>query len=385
MMLRDCSIESIVVLRALQLGDMLCSVPALRALRAAYPRAHIALVGLPNAADFVRRFSAYVDELLPFPGLTAFPEQTSRETELPAFYGAVRKRRFDLALQLHGSGAQSNGVVRQFGARLEAGFVPDPGQGVPGWHMEWPTDLPEPLRYLALLRHLGLPAENAALELPLFPGEDLAARALLDTEGLNPDRTVLVHPGARLPSRRWPADRFASVISALAKEGWEVGLTGAADEFGIVDDVLHQCSVPAANLCGSTTLGELAALLTRVRLLISNDTGVSHVAAARGACSLIVACGSDTRRWAPLDRRRHHVLSVDLPCRPCMHRRCPIGHPCALGVTVEQVLAHARRALQTSESPPLRAGSGGEYARPASSASTLLSGSTSWGSASGAR
>jgi ADP-heptose:LPS heptosyltransferase len=113
----------IAVFRALALGDMLCAVPALRALRAHLPSARIILIGLPWAQSFVERYSAYVDELLPFPGFPGYPEQ---EAAIPAFLDflrAAREKRFDLAIQLHGSGELTNRIVALLGAKRLAGFV----------------------------------------------------------------------------------------------------------------------------------------------------------------------------------------------------------------------------------------------------------------------
>jgi len=338
----------IAVFRALQLGDMLCAVPALRALRHAFPRAHVTLVGLPGARDFVRRFDRYIDELLEFPGTTDFPEQAPREHDLPAFYRHAQARRFDVALQLHGSGRHSNAVVRNLGARRWAGFVPTRAEAVPGSRMVWPDHLAEPLRYLALLRYLGIPAFDSSLELPVTPPEEAAAQALLRHEGLDPRRTVLMHPGARLPSRRWPTERFAQVAAALGAQGWQVALTGTDDEAALAAAVWRGCAMRPANLCGRTSLGELAALASRCRLVICNDTGMSHVAAAVGTPSVVIASGSDARRWAPLDGSRHAVIAADVPCRPCSHVVCPIGHPCALAVPASEVLARARSQLEES-------------------------------------
>lgn len=342
----------IAVFRALQLGDMLCAVPALRALRQNFPSAHITLVGLPSARAFVQRFDRYIDDLLEFPGTPHFPEQAARMQALPEFYRQAHRREFDVALQCHGSGRHSNDIVRGLGARQWAGFVPTDAEAMPGRRMTWPDRLPEPLRYLALLRYLGVPAFDSTLELPLSAQEEAAAEALLRHEGLDPSRTVLMHVGARLPSRRWPTARFAQVATALAGLGWQVALTGTDEETELVAAVWSEAGQCAANLCGRTSLGELAALVRRCRLVVCNDTGMSHVAAAMRTPSVVIASGSDVRRWAPLDSRRHTVISVNVPCRPCSHAECPIGHPCALGVSVDDVLARARRQLEESHHVP---------------------------------
>ena len=130
LLLKQPGLDSVVVFRALQLGDMLCSVPALRALRAALPRARITLVGLPWAQQFADRFSHYIDEFIAFPGDPGLAEQPVQAELLPDFYRAMQGRRFSLALQMHGSGEVSNGIVQAFGARWAAGYgsaPPDAG------------------------------------------------------------------------------------------------------------------------------------------------------------------------------------------------------------------------------------------------------------------
>lgn len=122
-MLKQGEIRKLAVFRALQVGDMLCAVPALRALRAALPETRITLVGLPWAEQFARRFHKYIDDFIAFPGHAAFPEQAVNEALLPAFYEEMQKRRYDLALQMHGSGQISNQIVGAFGAKEIAGCV----------------------------------------------------------------------------------------------------------------------------------------------------------------------------------------------------------------------------------------------------------------------
>jgi ADP-heptose:LPS heptosyltransferase len=340
-------IQHVCVFRALQLGDMLCAVPALRALRAGLPDATIALVGLPWARSFVRRFHRYIDEFIEFPGHPAMPEQPARTQLWSDFLGGMRARRFDLALQLHGSGEISNEVVAAFGAGRCGGFCPVAEAAPdPGTFLTWQAREPEILRYVRLMRHLGFPDRGAELEWPWLKddtGDDGAGELPAAAAG---ESYVCVHPGARLASRRWPVARFAQVADRLAGRGYAVVVTGSAEEAPLAAELAQRMRAPARDLAGKTSLGGLARLIERARLLVCNDTGVSHVAAAVGTPSVVVCCGSDPVRWAPLDAVRHRVLHHPIDCRPCLHAVCPIGHACALGITAEQVADEAMRSLR---------------------------------------
>ncbi|CAL8480701.1 glycosyltransferase family 9 protein [Caballeronia sp. S22] len=341
-------IERIVVFRALQLGDMLCAVPALRALRRAYPQAHIALVGLPWAAGFVERYAHLLDELIIFPGASGFPEQEETDAHLPGFLRTMRERRFDLAIQLHGSGGLANDIIEGMGARFNAGFVEPTQPTRRGVFMPWPDELPEPARYTALMERLGIEAGDLGLEIPLTAHDQRECNALIHSCAIECERLVLVHPGAQLPSRRWPVERFGVVARALSDAGWQIAVTGSASEAALTARVLRGAGAHAIDLAGRTSLGALAALVARARLIVCNDTGLSHVAAAMRTPSVVIASGSDTRRWAPLDHARHRVLADWPACRPCAFRDCPYGHECALNVSVEAVLDAAFSQLQST-------------------------------------
>jgi len=334
-------IARIAVFRALVLGDMLCAVPALRALRAAFRDAAITWIGLEPTRPMARRLAHLIDDFIALPGYHGLPEVPVDVAALPGFFATVRSRRFDLALQMHGSGAIVNPLVAAFGARLCAGFFDDeaavPRRDEPLF-LRWPTTGHEIERMLALTDHLGLPRRGTALEFPIGAADRAELAAAWPGAGTGV-RCVCIHVGAQLPSRRWPADRFAAVADAVAASGRAVVLTGSAGEAGLVDEVVRRMRQRATNLAGKTTLGALGALISGAEAIVCNDTSVSHIAAALGCPSVVVSCGADVARWAPLDASRHRVLWQALPCRPCAYAECPIGHPCAEAITAEAVLA----------------------------------------------
>lgn len=302
--------EKLAVFRALQLGDMLCTVPALRALRAALPTAEITLVSLPWASEFAARFPALVDRFVAFPGHPALPEGPAKPLAFPGFLRDVQRRGFDLAIQLHGSGGITNALVALFGAQRFAGFyLPDAWLPDPDTFIPYPDHGHEAERLLALTTALGAPAQPLKLEFPLSPGDYEELAAVLPAD-FTDTPYVVIHPGSRAAERRWSPRSFAQVADALANQGLRVVLTGSTTEQELVTAVSAAMRAPAIDLAGSTTLGALAALMRGTRLLISNDTGASHLAAALQVPSVVLFSASDPERWAPPDRRRHIVLDA---------------------------------------------------------------------------
>jgi ADP-heptose:LPS heptosyltransferase len=343
--------RTIAVLRALQLGDLLCAVPALRALRRRWPAARVTLIGLPWAREMVARFPAYLDESLEFPGFPGFPERSYEPRAIVRFLREAQQRRFDLALQLHGSGEVSNPVVALLGAQRTAGYFRE-GQYCPDVtsFLPWRDDEHEVERGVRLLTALGAPDCGAQLEAPVLAADRQQLAAVVAARELSPKAYVCVHPGAQLPSRRWYPERFAVVADELAARGLRVVVTGTAGEAGLAGHMTAQMHARAVNLVGQTTLGALTALIDGASLVVANDTGVRHIAAARGTPCVAVACGSDVLRWAAREPTQR-LLHAAVACRPCAHVRCPIGHACAHGVESRDVLAAAEELLGVATRP----------------------------------
>ncbi|MBE9010256.1 glycosyltransferase family 9 protein [Pseudanabaenaceae cyanobacterium LEGE 13415] len=302
------NLEKIAIVRALPgLGDFLCVIPALRALRAAFPQAKITFVGLPNSQGLVERFAQYIDEFVPLPGYPGLPEQTANLAALPDFFEQMRSRKFDLAIQMHGSGVITNPLTLSLEATRTIGFFPA-GQACPDSESFLPfvETEHEILRYLRLLEFVGIPASEIDMEFPIAMCDRQEFQTLSQLHGLN--RYVCIHAGASVPSRCWSGDRFAAVGEHLAQMGWQIVWTGTCAERGLTESIARLIKAPTINLAGRTSLGALAALLEGCKLLVSNDTGISHLAAALKVPSVVIFSGSDPKRWSPLDQQRHRSI-----------------------------------------------------------------------------
>ncbi|WP_435018234.1 glycosyltransferase family 9 protein [Tundrisphaera sp. TA3] len=302
----------VLVFRALQLGDMLCAVPALRALRRAWPHAEIVLAGLPWARSFAARFGHLVDGFREFPGYPGLPEITPDVRRIPGFLAEIQSERFDLAIQMHGSGPFVNELTALFAARRSAGFcLPGGYRPDPEGFITWPDSGLELRRLMRLAEHLGAPSAGEDLEFPLTADDLRAADEIDEVRGLAPGSFACLHAGASVPERRWPAAHFAAAAKHLDARGLRVVLTGTAAEGGLAREVADRAGVPCVDLTGRTDLGAVGVLLRRSRLLVCNDTGVSHVAAALRVPSVVISTGDNPARWAPVDASLHRVLCRD--------------------------------------------------------------------------
>jgi ADP-heptose:LPS heptosyltransferase len=162
--------------------------------------------------------------------------------------------------------------------------------------------------------------------------------------GLDGRRYALLHPGATSPSRRWPAERWAEVGDALAARGLVVAVTGVAGEEETVRSVRARMATEAVDLCGRTALGAFAVLIRDAELLVGNDSGPAHLAAAMGTRSVTVFLSGDATRWAHA-APRHRIARVQVECNPCPHLTCPIDHRCAGRLTAAAVLTEVDAVL----------------------------------------
>lgn len=301
--------KKIGVFRALHLGDLLCSVPAFRALRSFHPKAEIILIGLPWARDFARRYSNLFSRFIEFPGFPGLAEQKFELEPFIEFLRLANNEHLDLLLQMHGSGSVTNPLVSMLGAKQTRGFCEPGTPWAEGSNfLDYPDDVPEIHRHLELMQYLGIPSAGTHIEIPVSEHEKAEFYQMARDRHLELGRYICMHPGGRNESRRWPPEAFAAVTRSLTAAGYQVVFTGTESERDIVESIRCSTANDTVSLVGSTSLGVLAQVIRNARLLVSNDTGVSHVASAVSTPSVILFVGSDPSRWAPLDQRLHRAV-----------------------------------------------------------------------------
>ena len=307
-------IKRIIIVRALPgLGDLLCCVPALRSLRAAFPSAQIDFVGLHSSRWFAERFNGLIDGWIDFPGYPGIPEGWSASTVqmLPHFFAAMQSHPYELALQMHGSGDYINPFTLSLGAKTTAGFyLPGEFCPDPNYFLPYPDSKSEIWRLLKLAAFLGVPLQNDELSFPVDQSDRKSCVQLMEAKGLKPNRFVCIHAGASIAARQWSASGFAQVADWLSDRSYPVVLTGTAAEKPIAKAICDQMKAaqPPVDLTGETPLGVVAALLQQTALVVCNDTGISHLAAALKTPSVVVFNGAEVDRWAPLNRQRHRIV-----------------------------------------------------------------------------
>jgi ADP-heptose:LPS heptosyltransferase len=267
-------------------------------------------VGLAWAEQLIGRYSHLFDRFVEVPCVP----HASTWDRLQPFLSRQREQRFDIAIQFYGPDPISNQFILGFGADLAAGFFTHPGSKPPALSVgvACPDELPEVLRNLALTDAMGCPRLGTRLEFPLSRTDWAEALKLL--EGMDPAGrpTVAIHAGAGGgPARRWSGASFAWIADELARGiDAQIISTGTRAERDLGSYVASLTkAADLRDLVGHDTLGSLGAILASVDLLVSNDTGVAHLADAVNTPTVTIFGPGNARRWKALKSTTHVALT----------------------------------------------------------------------------
>lgn len=303
------ALSRIAVLRASGMGDYLMLEPALAALRAAAPDARLTLLGGTWAAAALPGRPGPVDEVVLVPVIDGVrgprPGERPDPGLLTAFYEEMRGRGFDLALQLHGGGRNSNPVVLGLGAAFTAGLraFDAPALDLSVSYQYWQHEI---LRNLEVMAALGAGAVRVHPRFAVTDRDRQAAAGVLRAAGIGAQAPfVVLHPGATDPRRRWPPASFAAVADALSERGLTVLVIGSPAEATVVRRVAALCR--AAVALTDLSVPALVGVLDRALLLVGNDSGPRHLADALGRPTVAVYWCGNMISAAPAGRDRHRV------------------------------------------------------------------------------
>ncbi len=346
---RIAGVHKIAVLRANGVGDYIFVIPALEALRAAYPDAEIVLLGKQWHADFISGRPGPVDRVVVVPryaGVNDDPSSPEDPIEREDFFRRMRDERFDLAFQLHGGGRNSNPFVARLGARVTLGLKTPDAPALDRWvpYLYWQREI---LRYLEVVTLAGAKPVSIDPALMLTPSDRAEAASVVPFER---GPMIAIHPGVSDPERGWPPEKFAAVADALAETGASIILTGADGERAAVDAAKGYMRSSALDLCGRVSLGGLAGLLARCRLVIANDSGPLNLAYAVGTAAVGIYWHFNLVTAGPMTTARHVALiSWQVHCPVCgidrSQRSCEHHPSFVASVKAEHVLDAARFLL----------------------------------------
>lgn len=336
-------------------GDTVMATPTLRALRQLYPTAHIAALVRPSVRPLLEP-CPWVNQVIPMRS----PRRgvvRALGADLVVMARELAGEKFDTAVLLPNSFRTAlliamSGIPRRVGYDRDGrGFLltdrllplRSPGRYVP---------VPTRDYYLGLARYLGAVDPEPAMQLFTSPEDDDRALAMLRSGGFDPAspgaRLVLLNPGANYGDAKiWYPDRFAAVADRCRRElGATLAVSGAPKERAIIDRVLAAAKEPIIDLQRlGLDLSTLKGVVRRSSLMITNDTGPRHIAAAMNV-PVVTLFGPTDPVWSEIEFPAERKVMVKVFCGPCQKKRCPLDHRCMTQLTPDMVFTQAAELLR---------------------------------------
>ncbi len=340
-------VKRILIIRTDRIGDVLLSTPAITEVRKSYPQAFIAVLVRPYAKEIVEG-NPYLDEVIIY---DKYGKHKGWWQNL-SFISMLRKKRFDLALIFHPTQRANiisflSGIPERVGYNKKLGFLltrklEDKKYEGKKHEIEYTLDV---------VRTLGAGAENNGLFMPIKQESEEYIESFLRFHQISErDRLIALHPGASCPSKLWRAENFASVGDKLTElfDAKVIIVCGRKDE-EVGNKVMNLMQHNPISACGKTTVSQLASLLKRCILFISNDSGPVHIAVALQTPVIAIfgrnECGLSPTRWRPVGKG-DIVLHKEVGCQSCLAHKCQINFKCLGAISPEEVVKAAEKLLR---------------------------------------
>ncbi len=353
--------QRILAIRLDNLGDVLVTTPAMRAIKTSLPSCKLSLLTSPVGAQ-VARLNSDIDEVIIYeaPWMDPWqklPQDSKREQEMIAL---IKKRRFDAAVifsSYHQSPLPAAYLcyLADIPLRLAAS-IDGPGSLLTTRHKHPKRMMHEVERGLDLVHAVGFSTNilELVLKVPIKARENIYE--FLSARNVDPLRPLLViHPGCSMPARTYPSHLYSEVIDqVIERMDATVVVTGTNDEQALIEQVIanvREQNREAILACGGILpFPDFCSLIEAADLVITNNTGPMHIAAAvKTPVVALFALTNPPEQWGPW-RVPHRQLYHEVPCRICYHRICPFNHEC-LSLVTPEVVVHAAEELLVGTIP----------------------------------
>ena len=328
--------KRILVIKLSALGDVILSIPSIRALREKFPDAWISVLVGRKSRKIIRN-CPYVNDTI------VYEEALGHKRSGGIFRMArlLAKEDFDMVIDLQNN-KNSHLLSYLCGARIRLGH--DNGK----WSFllndkakEISASAMPPLEHqFRVLKLLGLETFDKRLELWTEKEEDQKVRDFLESQWVSPSQTLVgINPGSSLrwPTKQWPIENFAKLCDELAKRNIRVVITGSSEDSQSAEELFRLTRNKPLNAVGKTSITELVSLIRRCQVFISSDSAPMHIASSVDVPLLAIFGPTDPKRHL-VPPSRYQVFWKEVPCSPCYLRNCPIGLICMNRITVQEIL-----------------------------------------------
>lgn len=322
--------QRIIVIDLLYLGDLMFATPFLSELRKNFPGARIDLI-VNSVFYSIMKDNANLDNIYAYNKKWTIKQNVKFARELT-------QNHYDLGINIHGSW-RSTILLKLINPSYIIGFG-GKGRGLfLNLELKQPTNRHMVNVYLYVLEQMKLKVKAS------FPYLEVkeAVRGEVDRKLANwgidrKEKLIALNAGGTWPTKRWTTEGFARLGDVLNRKYGKVLLVGSSADLSIVEDIANRMETKPIFATGKTSLQELAALLARCNLVISNDSGPVHVAAAVGTPTITIFGPSDDTKYRPLGEK-HQIVKTEIDCRPCGKHQCPLGHhQCMTKIKVDEII-----------------------------------------------